>query len=577
MDVSDYLEVKPAPRAVFDDLAKRRTRPRFMLPGDDGYWKSVTWGEFADEIRNCALFLDGLDFGRGDRAAIFAPNSIPWLSAAFGTQSTAGAFVPIYDSSTGEQARYVIEHSDANLVFADSDEILKRIFAEWDAYDGVERIVVLGEETEPFAALESMEFDGDEVPDMADVEARLVEWEDVQRIGAAAHRQDPERFDEMLDSVSNDDTAFMLYTSGTTGKPKGVPLTHENVGANGRDWVEINGPQIDEEAVDLCWLPFSHVFGFGEISLGNTLKFTTYLTSPSDVLDQMSDVRPSVFMSIPRYWEKIAHRAMEGATEEERAELLDEVTGGRLEFCLSGGAGLKREIKEFFHDNGLLITEGYGLTEASPTLTMNRPDDFRFDSVGKPFPSVDVKLADDGEILAKGPNIFEGYYQNPEATEEAFTEDGWLKTGDLGEWTDDGFLKIIGRKKDILVTAGGKNIAPAHIEQKVDDDPLIDHLVVYGDGKKYLTAGIWVDEEAAADRLDGDKLSGDERRRALRGVVESRVERLNDELPSYETIKKFEVFEEPLSVENGCLTPTMKVKRNEVYDRFGDELEDLYE
>ena len=577
MDVSAYLDVKPAPRAVFDRLEERRTRPRFMLPTDDGHWKSVTWGQFADQIRKCALYLDELGIGRGDRAAIFAPNSIRWLSAAFGTQSTGAAFVPIYDSSTGEQARYVVEHSGAKVVFADSQEILERIFSEWDAYEAVERVVVLGEEADPLEALASLHRQEGDAPNPAEVLSRLVDWSELEAIGASNHEMQPGRFDDMLAGVTLEDTAFMLYTSGTTGKPKGVPLTHENVGSNGRDWVEVNGPQIDEQAVDLCWLPFSHVFGFGEISLGNTLGFTTYLTNPGDVLDQLGEVRPSVFMSIPRYWEKIAQRAMQGETDEECGELLEEVTGGRLQFCLSGGAGLKRQIKEFFRDHGYFITEGYGLTEASPTLTMNRPEEFRFDSVGKPFPSVEVKLADDGEILAKGPNIFEGYHENPEATEEAFDEDGWLKTGDLGSWTEEGFLKIIGRKKEILVTAGGKNIAPAHIEEKVDDDPLIEHLVVYGDGEKFLTAGIWVDEEAAAERLDGDKLSGDEHQRALRGVVESRVEKLNEELPSYETIKKFRVFQEPLSVENGCLTPTMKVKRNEVYEKFGDALDELYE
>lgn len=577
MDVSDYLDVKPAPRAVFDDLEERRTRPRFMLPTDGGDWRSVTWGEFAGEIRRCALYLDDLGVGRGDRAALFAPNSIPWLSAAFGTQSAAGAFVPIYDSSTGEQARYVIEHSDARVVFADTEEILTRIIGEWDAYEEVERLVVLGDEESALEAHARVREEQGDAPRWAEIEERLVSWERVQAVGGQIESDRPERFDALLDGVALEDTAFMLYTSGTTGKPKGVPLTHQNVGANGRDWVEINGPQIDEDAVDLCWLPFSHVFGFGEISLGNTLGFTTYVTNPGDVLDQMGEVRPSVFMSIPRYWEKIAQRAMAGESQAEQRELLEEVTGGRLQFCLSGGAGLKREIKEFFLEHDLFITEGYGLTEASPTLTMNRPDEYRFDSVGKPFPSVEVKLADDGEILARGPNIFEGYHENPRATEAAFTEDGWLKTGDLGEWTDDGFLKIVGRKKDILVTAGGKNIAPAHIEQKVDDDPLIEHLVVYGDGEKYLTAGVWIDEEVAEERLDGDKLTGDERDRALRGVVESRIESLNDELPSYETIKDFVVFDEPLTVENGCLTPTMKVKRNKVYEKFGDRLDALYD
>ena len=573
MDVSDYLEAKPAPRAVFDRLDERRSRPRFMLRGDEGYWEAVTWGEFADQIRRCALYLDEIGFGRGDFAAIFAPNSIPWLASAYGVQSTGAGFVPIYASSTADQARYVVEHSGAKVVFADSQQILERIFAEWDAYETVEHLVVLGD-VDVWEAFEAIRDEGGDVS-WSEVHDRWIEWDDVQRIGRSVDEKSPERFDGLMDELSMSDTALMLYTSGTTGKPKGVPLTHENMASNGRDWVEINGPQIDEDAVDLCWLPFSHVFGFGEISLGNTLGFTTYMSTPGAVLDEMPEVRPSVFMSIPRYWEKIAHRAMD-AEPEDQAEKLAEVTGGELEFCLSGGAGLKREIKEFFLENGLFITEGYGLTEASPTLTMNRPDDFDFDTVGKPFPSVELKLAEDGEILAKGPNVFEGYYQNPEKTEEVFEEEGWLQTGDLGEWTDEGFLKIIGRKKDILVTAGGKNIAPAHIEQKVDDDPLIDHLVVYGDGEKYLTAGIWVDESEVAQRLDSDKLSGDERKRALRGVVESRVERLNDELPSYETIKKFEVFEEPLTVDNGCLTPTMKVKRNEVYEQFGGRLEALY-
>jgi len=574
MDVRDYLEVEPAPHAIFDRLEERRTRPRFMLPTDDGHWRSVTWGEFAEQIRRVALYLDEVGFGRGDRAALFAPNSVSWLAAAYGTQSSGGAFVPIYDSSTGEQARYSVEHSGARVVFADTDEILQRIYSEWDAYEEVERLVVLNGETDPLEALADLDGRG---PPVAEVERRLVQWKDLQSIGAVVDRRDPERFDALLDDVSLEHTALMLYTSGTTGQPKGVPLTHRNVASNGRDWVEINGPQIDEEPVDLCWLPFSHVFGFGEVSLGNTLGFTTYLTNPGDVLDQLADVRPSVFMSIPRYWEKIAQRAMEGETDEERAELLDEVTGGRLDFCLSGGAGLKREIKAFFDDHGLFITEGYGLTEASPTLTMNRPDDYDFDTVGKPFPSVELKLADDGEILAKGPNIFQGYHENDEATEEAFTDDGWFKTGDLGEWTDEGFLEIIGRKKEILVTAGGKNIAPAHIEEKVDDDPLIENLVVYGDGQKYLVAGVWIDEEAADDRLDGDKLSGDERTRALRGVVESKIDAINEELPSYETIKKFWIFEESLTVENGCLTPKRNVKRSEVYDKFGDELEKLYD
>ena len=258
-----------------------------------------------------------------------------------------------------------------------------------------------------------------------------------------------------------DQPAQMLYTSGTSGNPKGVPLTYRNVGVNGRDWLVCNAPLIEEGDRDLLWLPMSHIFGFGELCLGNLLGWETYMATPADVLDLLPGVAPQVFMSVPAYWEKIARAIGAGGDPH---EALTRVTGGRLRFCLSGGAGLKVEIKQTLHQHGLLIIEGYGLTETSPTLTLNRPDAFRFDTVGKVLPSVELKLADDGEILARGENVFSGYYKDPNATAAAFTEDGWFCTGDVGRWTADGFLQIVDRKKDILVNSGGKNIPPANIE-----------------------------------------------------------------------------------------------------------------
>jgi long-chain acyl-CoA synthetase len=293
---------------------------------------------------------------------------------------------------------------------------------------------------------------------------------------------------------------MMLYTSGTSGNPKGVPLTHRNVAVNNLDWIQSNAPLIEENAVDLLWLPMSHIFGFGEACLGNILGFTSYLCDPASAIERLTEVRPSVFMSVPSVWEKLATRAANADPAVQKANLLA-LTGGKLRFCLSGGAGLKREVKELFHACGLLIIEGYGLTETSPTLTLNRPDAFRFDTVGKPFPSVEVKLAEDGEILARGPSVFGGYHKDPEATREAFTEDGWFKTGDVGRFTEDGFLQIVDRKKDILVTAGGKNVPPANIEIRFQDDPFIAHLVIFGDAKRYLTAGVWVDEGAVRAHL----------------------------------------------------------------------------
>ena len=224
-------------------------------------------------------------------------------------------------------------------------------------------------------------------------------------------------------------------------------------------------------------------------------------------------------------------------------------------------------MKEVFHEAGVLIIEGYGLTETSPTLTLNRPDAFRFDSVGKPLPSVILKLAEDGEILAKGPNVFRGYHKDEAATREIFTEDGWLKTGDVGRFTEDGFLQIIDRKKDILVTAGGKNVPPANIEQRFAGDALVTHAVVYGDGKRYLVCGVWVNDEIAR--------AMDER--ALREAVESRVQAVNAELASYETIKRFAIVREPLTVEAGLLTASLKVRRKKIYERFKPVFESLYE
>jgi long-chain acyl-CoA synthetase len=282
-------------------------------------------------------------------------------------------------------------------------------------------------------------------------------------------------------------------------------------------------------------------------------------------------------MSVPSVWEKLAMGAMAESDPARREAALRAATGGRLRFCLSGGAGLKREVKEFFWSSGLLIIEGYGLTETSPTLTLNRPDAFRFDTVGKPLPSIELRLAEDGEILARGPSVFGGYHKDPTATKEAFTEDGWFKTGDVGRFTEDGFLQIIDRKKDILVTAGGKNVAPANIEQRFADDPFLSHVVVCGDGRRYLTAGVWINQAAVDAHLDAQGVAPEARAAATKTLVQQRIDRVNSELASYETIKKFAVLEPALSVEGGLLTATLKVRRKKVYEAFRAALEALYE
>lgn len=515
MDVSAYLEPRPAPRAVFDAVGERGDRVRFYAP------EPVTWRQFARRIEQLGAFLCEVGLAPGDRAAIHAHNSVNWAAAALAIQAAGGVMVPIYPNNTPEQVDYILDHSDAVVVFREREI-----------------------EVRPAG--------------------RTLAWAEAFAMGDG----DPAALHARCDAVTLDDGAVMLYTSGTTGHPKGVPLTHRNVAVNASDWLQCNGPALPDDGVDVLWLPMSHIFGFGEMCIGNTLGWTTHMVAPADALDALPRVRPNVFFSVPAYWEKLARRAQADAEPE---AALQRLTGGRLRFCLSGGAGLERDVKELFLRAGILIIEGYGLTETSPTLTLNRPDDYRFDSVGKPLPSVELRLADDGEILARGPNVFAGYHKDPEATRAAFTEDGWFRTGDLGRWTDDGFLQIVGRKKEILVTAGGKNVPPANIEMRFANEPLVDHVVVYGDGKKYLVAGIWPNHAAIVEAL-GPSPSPD----SVRGLLQRCVDRVNAGLARFETIKKFAIIDEPLTVDGGLLTASLKLRRRAIYDRFRDRFEALY-
>jgi len=291
----------------------------------------------------------------------------------------------------------------------------------------------------------------------------------------------------------------------------------------------------------------------------------------------MPEIKPHIFLSVPAYWEKI-YNQMQSLNDQDLPKSFAEITGGRLIFGLSGGAGLKKEIKEGFKSIGLLIIEGYGLTECSPTLTMNRKDQYNFESVGVPFPSVQIKLADDGEILAKGPNIFAGYYKDEEATSNTFDSDGWFKTGDVGVWTKDGFLKIIDRKKEILVTSGGKNVPPQNFERMFQDDLYINNLVVYGDGKKYLSALITINEEQVRKELEDfeSDFSALINSVKLRKLLEERINLVNNQLASYETIKKFWLCPFQLSVEDNLLTSSLKIRRKAIYDKYREQLEALY-
>jgi len=575
LDLAQFEEIKPAPRAIFDRLAERSSRVRFMVPECDD-WVAVTWGAYAKRIRAVSRYLAGLGVESGERAAIYAQNRVDWMVSAMAIQSIGGVLVPVYPASTASQAGYVVRHADATVLFVEAGELFSRVVETWAELATVKRVVVFGGRPDVAGTLRALTARGKTVPDLEEVERRVITFDAVLASGSATDKEDPSAFDTALAEVRTDRVGLMLYTSGTTGNPKGVPLTYENVGHNGRNWMHCFAPLLEEGYVDLLWLPMSHVFGFGEACIGDALGWTSYLADPATAMKRLPEVRPDVFFSVPAYWEKLAQAALAVPEVEKQRARLREATGGRLKFCLSGGAGLKREVKELFHRNGQLILEGYGLSEASPTLTLNRPNDFRFDSVGKPLPSLELKLAEDGEILAKGPSVFSGYHKDPDATREIFDENGFLKTGDVGRFTEDGFLQIIDRKKEILVTAGGKNVPPANIEQRFADDALFTHVVVYGDGKKYLVAGAWLDPGCVAERT-GSANGAEGSDAAAEKLVAAAIERVNGELAKFEQIKRFKIMKTPLTVASGFLTSTLKVRRKKVYEAFGAELEALYE
>ncbi|WP_420265196.1 AMP-dependent synthetase/ligase [Candidatus Magnetominusculus dajiuhuensis] len=544
---------------------------RFVVSLPGGGQLNVTWRDFLSYSSKAALYLSHLGVGPNTKVAVYAKNRIQWPICLMAIHACRGVFVPVYHSNTPREVEYILTHSDSEILITELD-MLPTVHKIWGSLPLIKKIIL-------------MDMRANSTPDVANLKElkdKIVFMDDVYATGEGLVCDAPDGFKRLAELITKDDVSTILYTSGTTGPPKGVVLTYENLYVNAGDWIDVLSPLIPDTMVDLLWLPMSHIFGWGELGLGNTLGFTTYFTTPVAVLSDMPTVRPTIFISVPAYWEKLylTAKASSGHKNEQIAKLR-ELTGGRLRFCLSGGAGLRREIKAFFYDAGLLLIEGYGLTECSPTLTMNKKDDFDFDTVGKPFPRVELRLAPDGEILAKGLNIFREYYKDPAATKEAFDADGWFKTGDLGEFTQRGFLKIKGRKKELIVTSGGKNISPQLIELRFKDDPYIEHIVVYGDERKYLTALITLKQDAIAAYAKKQGITFGSftelvTNEAIIALVQNSVDKINNDLASFETIKKFHIYDGHLTPERGFLTPSLKLRRRNIYEAFKDKLDALY-
>ena len=593
------MDTSSIPQVFFDRAAQRGGKTAHLVKRD-GVWREISWQELRDLVRQVARGLLTLDLQAGDRVAILSDSRAEWVQCDLGIMAAAGITVPIYASSTPDQAAYILQNSGATAMFIDTSAQLDKVLAVRDQVPTLKHIVMVADD--PPGA-------DDSILTLADL---------IQRGRDAADQEAV--LEERLQGLTPEHEATYVYTSGTTGPPKGVVQTH----GNHLFMMESCGAITDlsEGDVNLLFLPLAHSFARLESFLGFYKGWTTAFAESIDALSQnMREVRPMLVMSVPRVYEKVYASVQAGAAGspvkraifnwcvgvgrqasrlQQQGQLLPlglslkrhlahrlvfgklhEALGGRLRYFVSGGAPLAREIAEFFHAAGLLILEGYGLTETCPALTANRHDNYKFGTVGLPVPGVELRLSDDDEILARGPNIASGYYQRPEATAEVFLDDGWFATGDIGEIDADGFLRITDRKKDLLVTAGGKNVAPQNIENLLKGDPLISQAMVYGDRRPFLTAVLTLDVESATAYarelgISGDTVAELAENPQIRTLLEGRVERVNQRLAPYESIKKFVIAREDFTEASNELTPTLKVKRQVVTQKYQAELDQLY-
>ena len=579
--------------AVWLDRARRQPDRICAHQKVDGRWVGRTWGQGEREVRHLAAGLIELGIGPGDRVAIIGETHPLWSQADMAVQTIGGVTVGVYPTCTVEQIAYHLKHSGAKIVFLQGEVQLTKVRQAAGELPAKER---------PELILFDRSDAADAPPCMAVVEER----------GAASAFGTSEAMEERICAVRPDDLSTIVYTSGTTGPPKGAMLTH------GQLYAAIEATRqvlpVGEDDLGLVFLPLAHSLqrqaGYAGLLTGST---GAYASSIAALLDEFPEVRPTVQASVPRIWEKF-HAKLEArladasprrqriagwafATARERGEILRAgggvpwglerryqladrlvfrklraVFGGRIRFMLSGGAPIAVDLLTFFDDIGLRIYEGWGLTETAAPATMNHPGAWRFGTVGRPLPGVRVRIAEDGEIEVDGPNVFSGYYKDDKATAAAFTDDGWFRTGDIGDLDDDGYLRITDRKKDIIITAGGKNVAPQNIENLLKRDPLISQAVVIGDRRKYLTALITLDPDDAPSEL----LSAPVDDPAMRARVEATVDKVNAGLARYEQIKKFAVLPRDLTLEDDELTPTLKVKRRNVAAHFSGEIEALY-
>jgi long-chain acyl-CoA synthetase len=560
----------------------------------DGEWREVSYADAGKAINELALGLVDLGIEPGDRVCLLANTRNEWVLAMYAISAAGAVVVPIYPTNSSSECKWVVGNSGAKAVICENDGQREKIEQIRDELDELEHLIGI------------------------EADAGEVSFDELRERGSG---HDDSELATRQHKIEPGDPFIIVYTSGTTGPPKGVVLTHDNAMSICRVCEELEF--VTPEEVTYLYLPLAHVFGLtvplASFDQGTTIVFTGGDTKK--ILEEIIETKPTYLPSVPRIFEKLyaaAMKMLDQAPEEEqkrareavklgvevrlRRQRGDEVPreteqafqqadeqlfkrvrdlfGGQIRQAVTGAAPIAPEILEFFYAAGVPVLEGWGMTETTAIGTVNLLDQIKFGTVGRAVPGAEIKIADeDSEILIKGPMVFKEYWKNPEATAEALI-DGWLHTGDVGELDDEGFLKITGRKKDIIITAGGKNLTPANIENDLKQSPFISQAVMYGDRKPYPVALITLDPEEIAPwaKEKGLPENPDElaERDEVRELVQKELDRANSNYAQVEQVKKFKILDHDLSIETGELTPTLKVKRNVVYDRYGELFESMY-
>lgn len=599
------MDINTLPQALVN-TAQRKPQAVAMRNKDLGLWQDITWSEYLNKVKYVALGLYNLGVKKGDNVSIIGENKPEWSYSAFGVMSAGATFVGIYTTNPEAECEYVVGHSQSVIYMCEDEEQFDKSLIFRDNTPALRKLIVWD--------MEGLKHFKDPM---------LMSFDELLELGKKVDQENPDLFYNLIAQGKGEDIAGIIYTSGTTGPPKGAMIAHECYLWMAEKMAYVGN--FTEKDETISYLPMNHVYQQEmDFMLHATLGSIVHFTENTDTFTKdLQEVSPTMFHGVPRIWEKMYSSIilrMDDAVWIKQVffnialkigskynimklenqhipflmkigyelayfsvfwKLKERLGLDRVRIGFSGAAPISHEILKFFQSIGIPIREGYGMTETTGITHMSDLQNFKVGTVGKPLPDTQVRLADDGEIIVKHKAIFKGYYRNEEKTKEVLI-DGWMHTGDVGEIDEEGYLKITDRKKDIIITAGGKNVAPQFIENLLKFSPYINDSVVIGDGRKYLTVIIIIDEEnvvkyAQEQKVQYTTYASLTKTEEVNQLIQSEINKVNKQLARVEQIKKFKILDKKLYAEDGEVTPTMKVKRKSINEQYSDLIDSMYQ